>query len=177
MKKQIIVIGLQLFLAAMLYSQEYMSGELLDKDGIATKITDIRADGYVKGTYKGKSITIEFPKLKRIDVLGKSGQLLWSLRVTNVNGETFQLERAWMHTPDAKDDHGGAYKQIKLYYYDPISMEKKSDIIYTDHVKQLVFLSELGRLRFNERTNEFFPPDYVFDPFTGEQLKWKNPAY
>ena len=82
-----------------------------------------------------------------------------------------------MHTQDVLDKHGGAYEQIKYYFYDPISMEKKSQIVYTSHVKQLVFSSELGRLRFNTRTNEFFPPDYVFDPFTGEELKWENPAY
>ena len=44
-------------------------------------------------------------------------------------------------------------------------------------IKKLTFGGDIGRMRYNPKTQKFFPPSYNFDPCTGEQLIWKSPNW
>jgi hypothetical protein len=39
-------------------------------------------------------------------------------------------------------------------------------------VKRMVFSDDFGNMRINPKTNQVFPVDYNFDPYTGEELKY-----
>lgn len=149
---------------------EYISGDILDKNGNLTKISDIRADSYVAGEYKGKKIKINFSKLKRIDVISDR-----SVRVKNKQDSEFILEKARINTPN--NGCSGLCSTIIYRYFDPINMDKSSVKIRTSEITQLTLSSNIGRLRFNEKSKVYYPSDYLFDPFTGEELMWKSPEY
>ncbi len=142
--------------------QEFLKGTLVDQKGNVTKITRIVASGYIKGRYQGKDVEITFPHLKRLENLGNG---FW--RVTNTKGKQFNVENAEVYTHN---------KRIYYRYFSEIEMKEARQAISYADVRILSFDSELGRLKFNPRTGQYFPPDYIYDPFTGEELTWKNPG-
>ena len=155
-------------------AQEYMSGEVLTKEGAAIKISKIEAGDVVRGSFKGKELEIRFSKLKRIDLLSNE-----TIRVTNLHDKTFLVENAHLccfYDRSFSESHRWR-KGINFNYFDEITMEKKVLNLYTREINQIVLSSALGRLRYNERTRQYFPPDYLFDPYTGEELKWRSPEY
>lgn len=162
-----LILGIILSTGYAIAQAEFLSGGYLDNEGNLTKISRIRADGFVNGFYKGKTISIAFSKLKRIENLGNH-----VYRVTNLNGEMFNMEKCRMATHNSWDC-------LEFSFYDEISMEEKKFLLNgskkVNRFRAITFEPELGRLRYNQRTKQFFPPDYIFDPFTGEKLVWRNP--
>jgi len=138
------------------FAQEYLSGSIVDQRGNATKISRVRADSIIGGKFKGKDIKIKFLKLK------------------NKANKQFKIEEGYIVTPDRKKKY-----DIKYFFFDEISLEEKAVDIYDEHkvVNTITFGENIGRMKFNQRTKKYFPSDYIFDPFTGEKLTWKNPEY
>jgi len=151
------------------FAQEYLSGSIVDQRGNATKISRVRADSIIGGKFKGKDIKIKFLKLKKLEYLGN-----YTYRVTNKANKQFKIEEGYIVTPDRKKKY-----DIKYFFFDEISLEEKAVDIYDEHkvVNTITFGENIGRMKFNQRTKKYFPSDYIFDPFTGEKLTWKNPEY
>jgi hypothetical protein len=43
-------------------------------------------------------------------------------------------------------------------------------------VRSIVFARDSGKFRYNPRTNTYFPESFIYDPYTGEKLMWKDIA-
>lgn len=151
----------------------YLSGEIIDNQGNSTKITRIDGThGAIRGNYKGKNIKLEFPRLKSITMLNDGRDA----RVTNLKGTSFILTDVTVWT--TWDSRCGRY--LGYWYYDEISMQEKNYVLYNENnFHTLRFDVEGGEvggaMKYNPRTKEWFPPNYVFDPISGEKLIWKTP--
>jgi len=157
--------------------QEWISGFIQDDKGNITKIKRIKADGTITGNYKGKRNSISFKKLKRIDHIKND-----TFRVTNLANKTFTLEKCLI-TTDKINLHRDVMYYFTYYYYNDIAMEEKevdikntANISIMSTIKTLSFEASFGEKSYNPRTKQFFPPDYLFDPFTGEKLVWHTPG-
>ena len=173
-----IVIVAVLFMSptALSAGEEYLSGTFVDQEGNVTKISKIKAQGKISGKFKGQLMDIEFAKLKMIEKLGNGIN-----RVTNQEGKQFLLENAYVWTQYAYNNPKSRY-DFFYYFFDEISLEEVwTKTFKADDLREVMhsisFGDDLGRLKFNSRTKEYFPPDYIFDPFTGEELTWSNPEY
>lgn len=148
---------------------EYLSGSIVDMEGNATKISRIRADGVILGTYKAKDMRIDFAKLKKLENLGER-----TFRVTNKADKQFDIKDVSIYSFDPPNKE---YRQRKYHYLDEISMEEKTVAFKVGDIHTLTFGTDIGRLKFNQRTKQYFPSDYIYDPFSAEKLVWKDPAY
>lgn len=168
----ILTASLLLIVPAICIAQEYLQGQIVDQDGNVTNISRIKANGWVSGTHEGRDIKVPYSALKRIENLGNR-----VFRLTNKADAQFQIENAitWTETFGSS----GTPSAINYYYYDPISQSEQRIRLGTvevrNNINTITFSSEVGRLKYNPKTKQFFPPDYIFDPFSGEKLVWKNP--
>lgn len=142
---------------------EYMSGRLIDQQGNITKITAISASGYIKGRYQGKEVEIKFSNLKKLENLGQG---FW--RITNRQGKQFNIEQGEVYTHNTR---------IYYRYFSPIELKEAEQTVSYGEVRFLELGGEIGRLKVNQRTEQYFPPDYIYDPYTGEKLDWRNPGH
>jgi hypothetical protein len=147
---------------------EYMKASLTDHKGNTVQVSRIRASTEVKGKYKGQDLGVPLKNLKRVENLGNG-----HLRVTNLSNEQFTLEDATIW------NERGNYNYIRYWLYSDIDKQDKEKYVSSSEFVQglhtLALSSDVGRLKYNPQTKKYFPPDYIYDPFTGEKLDWKTP--
>ena len=147
-------------------ADEFMKASLADPMGNVVLLSKIDAATTVNGQYKGQDIRIPVRNLKRVENLGNR-----QLRVTNLAGEQFILETSWVENRPGE--------VIKYWIYSEIDGEEKETTMdyydFAERFHTLAFHSDIGRLKFNSKTKRYYPPDYIFDPFTGDELQWNTP--
>ena len=170
----IFLILFSLFVAFPVTSQaeEFLAGSIVSSDGSATRITKINTKAGLKATYKGKSISIRFRDIKKIERLG-DGKIF---RITNNADKVFQVEKVKFSSNTCWDCRKG-HEYIYFSYLDEISMSEKSHQIHQNSMVVLSLEGDAGRLKLNERTRELFPPEYLYDPISKEELVWHTPNY
>ena len=168
----IIFIALSLTLNLKAYAQNsvFQSGSIIYKDGTITPVTRFGEDTRITGIYNNKKITINITRIKRAESLDNK---IW--RLTNVQGEQFNVTVKYIYTK--KYDERAGY-QFKYYYFDKITLEEKS-VLHSqrDLITKVAAISmeiDIGKMIFNPRTEQYYPPDYMFDPYTAEKLIWKD---
>ena len=93
-----------------------------------------------------------------------------SLIVVNKQGDRYTLEDCI-----AGSLYGGAYGNVTYAYNDPVTASYKYSTAQVRDINHLVIGESIGRIKYNHKTKEYFPSMYVFDPFTGQKLKWSTP--
>jgi hypothetical protein len=86
--------------------------------------------------------------------------------VVSASGKRFTLT-------DAGIDIG----HLKYCYLDPVTESRK--FTYTPisgSITSIQMGDQVGAMKKNPATNEYFPATYSFDPYTGQKLIWANPA-
>ena len=61
-------------------------------------------------------------------------------------------------------------------YHDPITRKLKQSTAQWKDISHISIGDDAGDVKVNPTTGEYFPAMYVFDPFTGEKLKWATRA-
>ncbi len=149
-----------LLIAAPSLAQDYLSGSLIDPGGKTVVISRISARGTLSGVATGREVVFKFSELKKIEYLGER-----ICRATTRKGSTLLVEKAELRTP-------GQNKRVVYWSFAPGAREERQFILGNQSFNTLTFGGKPGRLKANRRTGQLFPPDYLFDPFTGEPLQW-----
>ena len=99
-----------------------------------------------------------------LGVSSSPGQMI----VVNRAGERFIIDEAQIRAP-----RSGA---VRYVYQHPISrvLEATSDRI-ENTVASITIGEYVGTMKHNPETGEFFPPTFVYDPYTGHRLGWATP--
>ena len=82
----------------------------------------------------------------------------------------------------AKAEGSPVYKtgergEINFYFYNHESGQEELFTICQAHVLIISFGEEAGPLKYNPRTDTYFPPNYTLDPKTRDLLVSKDPVY
>ncbi|WP_432823386.1 hypothetical protein [Trichloromonas sp.] len=144
-------------------ADEYLRATLVDHKGVSVKVSRILARGTIEGRMGGAVHEYRFSDLSRIENLGNE-----IFRVTTRQGQTRTLERVSLRTP-------GQTNRVVYWTFDKSSGVEKRFSLGLMGFHTLNFSGEAGRLKYNPDSGTYFPPDYIFDPFTGRQLVWKSP--
>ncbi|BCR03244.1 hypothetical protein DESUT3_03130 [Desulfuromonas versatilis] len=162
--KSWLLLVLALLLAGPASAQEYLSGQLIDPAGRTVAISRISARGVLSGVAGGREVAFEFAELRKIEYLGDR-----TCRATTRQGKTLLVEKAELRTP-------GQHKRVLYWTLDPATRQEREFVLGNQSFHTLSFSGKPGRVKTNPRTGQPFPPDYLFDPFTGESLQWRNPG-
>ncbi len=145
------------------WGDEYLSATLIDQKGKSVKISRILARGTVEGRMGGVVREYRFSELSRIENLGND-----MFRVTTGKGQTRSLEQVSLRTP-------GQTNRVVYWVFDKNSGTEMRFSLGLRGFHTLVFSGDAGRLKYSPDSHTYFPPDYLFDPFSGKRLVWKNP--
>ncbi len=161
-----IVGGLELSMA----SSDYTSGTILTKTGDAVRASRFERDQKVRGIYKGREITASLASLKSLEVMDRDKEG-FKLKVENSDGKQLILSSGTVSSK-YRNTAGAVY----FWVINPITnKEEKGNKRILSEIKSIIFGKDKGQLKFNPKTNQFFPSDYLYDPFTGEKLIWRDP--
>ncbi len=147
------------------FADDYLRGSLIGPGGKPVEISRISARGTIAGEFRGRKISFAFSELQKIENLGEK-----VYRVTTAKGQIRMLEKVELRTPGQND-------RIIYWSFDPRAREERRFVLGSQSFHTLAFTGAPGRLKANPRTGGLFPPDYLFDPFTGEKLQWHEPGY
>ncbi len=151
--------------ASAVVAQEFLSGTLISPTGQVQAISRIDARGTIAGSSAGKDVELPFSSLQKIEYLGSK-----IYRATTRQGKTYQIEKAELRTT-------GQNRRVVYWAFDDGGRTERQFVLGNQSFQSLFFEGAPGRLKFNPATGNYFPPDYIFDPFTGAQLQWQDPGY
>jgi hypothetical protein len=85
--------------------------------------------------------------------------------VVSRSGKKFSIEEAYVMP----------YETVIYHYYDPVTskLERAHSKIYGS-IQSIKIGEHLGTTKVNPETGEYFPASFIFDPYTGQKLKWAN---
>jgi hypothetical protein len=129
--------------------------------------------GYVGGKLGMQQVSYKFSELKTISFsnITKKYDGDGELIVIHKNGKRFTLTEAKVGNDRLNDG------LIDYVYPDPVSGDFKNGRTW---IKGTILNIEIGaitgKLKYNERTGEYFSAFFIYDPFTGEKLIWGTPG-
>ena len=138
--------------AAALAGETYLSGTIIGPKGQPIKATKIESNS-IQGRLKGNFMKIPFADLARIDNLGNE-----VAKVTNKDGKEFLLDRAKFRN------------DFKYSFFNEVIGKEQNAQGHWDGIQAIVFGQYSGQVKINPKTGRYFPIDYLFDPYTGEEL-------
>ena len=83
-------------------------------------------------------------------------------------GDRFTITNTWFYS---ENDQRASFQYV---YQDPITRGLKTSYASARQVSHITIGDDVGDLKVNPATGEYFPAMYVFDPFTGEELEWSS---
>jgi len=90
--------------------------------------------------------------------------------VVSRSDERFTLNRVYIYGLNWSDSRG----RIWYVYQDPITKERRKGHDRCRDISHIVMRKDVGPLKCNPKTREYFPAIYNYDPFTGQELTWTS---
>jgi hypothetical protein len=161
---------------------KWLSGEMVDIGGFATKMIKIRGDqsgGRIDGLAGGRKVSLGFDSLSRIEY---QGGLVFSIYLKD--GREIEISNGELFSGDVNGQGRGitCYKtgergEINFYFINHETGQEELFTICQAHVLIISFGKQAGPLKYNPKTDTYFPPNYTHDPKTQDPLISKNPVY
>jgi hypothetical protein len=139
---------------------------------------------YVEGKLEAQNVKYRFSELSEIlfvessTTYGYDRVLKGELIVISRSGQRFVLTEAyvWCWVNLNKNNVLSASNgKIYYTYIDPVTRSlRETDIFIKNTVSSIKVGIDVGSMKYNPSTKEYFPHCFVFDPFTGEKLVWKD---
>jgi len=151
------------------------SGSIYFRDGTSVSFNYLGNLKYVvKTAVRGKvgAQNVEFPfeELKEIHFANKNARYDGSpgsdLTIINEEEERFTLTNCVVWGGFSISGY------IAYVYNDPATKTLKVTYASICNNISLIVIGEVGDMKFNPKTGEYFPAMYIYDPFTGEKLIW-----
>ena len=131
-------------------------------------------DVYLHGKLGKKKVKYRFEELSEIYFLDKEksyaeGNENWhgTVLIEHRNKEkSFTLTDCWIQVGEQT---GALY----FVYHDTVfnkTYESWTNIL--DLVSHVLIGEKTGNFKYNPATKQYFPPSFIFDPYTGEKLEW-----
>lgn len=169
-----------LFSLSQLVSQGF-SGTIYLRDGSAISFShlgDLNSveNAHVAGKMGPHSLNYRLEELKEIIFVDKtkyysriSGEIASAI-IINKDGEQFTLDDCTFYGNWRNQSSAG---YIYFVTIDPITKQlKRNTLAIRNNVYRVVVGEDIGNIKLNPKTSQFFPPYYNFDPYTGQKLIW-----
>jgi len=179
MKKIIIVISMMILLSVIAVATDYWGGYIFFNDGNVLEVEKFdRIYAKVEGSGRYHEFD-EYPLYFRVTPEGIVREIGWDKIISiTLNGDEWEEEeiiniqlrdeRMW----DVYLDWG-YITWVEVDYYDEFSQElMKEKEFRMEDIKALVFSKDYGNMKINPETNQIYPHEYNFDPYTGIKLKY-----
>ena len=181
----IIALTAILFTAAV-HAETGYGGTIHYRDGTSVQfewfgdIDNVRR-AFLRGQIGARNVELDLHEVQEIifaepskhynaHVGGGAGQMI----VVNHEGERFNVVGGV--ASGIHDSYGRSYGRLEYVYQDPITrvLRATTDAIYLT-VASITIGEYVGNMKRNPETGEFFPPTFVYDPYTGHRLVWATP--
>lgn len=131
-------------------------------------------DAYLNGKLGKRRVRYRFEELKEIYFLetnksySKENENWYgSVMIEHRKKEKrFTLTDCWIHV----GDQSGALYYVYSDTCAKMIFEDWTNII--DEVSHILIGEHSGNFKYNPRTKQYFPPSFLYDPYTGEKLEW-----
>jgi len=164
---------------AAVHAETGYGGTIHYRDGTSVQFewfgnTDTVQPATLSGQIGARNIQLDFHEVREIiftepsksyaGTAGAAGQMI----IVNHDGERFNA-RGGVYV-------GGHWGVLRYVYQDPITrvLRATSDSI-GETIASVTIGEHVGNMKRNPETGEFFPPTFVYDPYTGHRLEWATP--
>jgi len=154
-----------IFLPALALAGEHTAGTMFNKSNQAIKVTGFDDECRVIGNLKGQRVSLPFTELKSLQVIGPDNQYSIIKVQSRKNETSFILNESYI-------DHGNRRGNLLYSFINPVTGNQEGSWINVKDIKSIILRDDFGPLKYNPKTEMFFPQDYVYDPYTGEKLIW-----
>jgi hypothetical protein len=167
-----------LFLSSISRSQDQrpgFSGTIVFRDGTYATFNYLGssrsvAKAVIRGYQGGRLVDVPFEECQEIDFLNKGARYDGTsgddVLVIKKNQERVTLTNCQVWA-------GGAMSGVIAYVFnEPATKALKETYAGINNSISQIILGDVGDLKYNPKTKEYFPASYIYDPFTGEKLVW-----
>ena len=131
---------------------------------------------FVDGKIGVRNATVELHELREVIFSEPSKHYapgearVGSMIVVNQAGERFTI------TGSIVSAQLGFAGVLRYVYQDAITNTlRQTDDSVRDTIASITIGEHVGNMKRNPETSEFFPPTFVYDPYTGHRLEWATP--
>ena len=169
-----------LLVTAAAHAETGYSGTIHYRDGTSVQfewfgdIDNVRR-AYLQGQIGARNVELDLHEVREIifaepskNYDSSSGSGAGQMIVVNHDGERFNIVGRVLD--------GRTTGQLVYVYQDPITrvLRATGDRI-RETVASITIGEYVGNMKRNPETGEFFPPTFVYDPYTGHRLVWATP--
>lgn len=182
--KRILVISVIMFSAGVLMAVDGYRATLCLENGNTVNVEYFGAEKGVdtyklRGLLNGQQVCYDlseiseviFSEYKTKSYMTEPSYVPGDAIIVSKKGKRFSLTDASIGC------HNLSLSRIYYCYLDPVTEAKMFS--YSLIFKKIVSINigdNVGSMKKNSATGEFFPAIYSFDPFTGQKLIWANPV-
>ena len=169
MKRSILLLIVATFAVNAFAADEVFKGYIITNKGNTIVAKEfVKPNRQLSVKYEGQDVKIPIEDIKKV-VFNKDNY--YSI-VTKRNGKEFKVKGSLWSLFQKRGKGYAGYVTYK--FHDEINEKLSQNRIDTDSVKVLVFDDDFGHVRVDAETNQTFPHDYLFNPYTGKELKLKS---
>ena len=175
----IIALG-ALLVTATAHAETGYSGTIHYRDGTSVQfewfgdVDNVRR-AFLGGQIGARNVELDLHEVREIvfaepskRYASRSGSSAGQMIVVNHDGERFNIVGGVVG--------GGAWSQLEYVYQDPITRVLRATRDNIQGTVASITIGEyVGNMKRNPETGEFFPPTFVYDPYTGHRLVWATP--
>lgn len=121
------------------------------------------------GKLGGQEVRFKLSEVKKLVFDHKGDD---TVMVVGKGGDRFTISPHEIRSDPNITGTGG----VGYVYHDPITRKLQYASAEYKHISHISIGDDAGDVKVNPTTGEYFPAMYVFDPFTGEKLKWSTRA-
>jgi hypothetical protein len=158
---------------------QHFGGTIVFRNGDKVEFTHLGATNnarqyYLVGKLGAKAVKFDLGELKEValaennrhygPLAGDGGTVI----ILNKDEERFTLTEAGF----LAEGFVGV-PPLEYTYFDVVTKKQRtSRAVLRDNVMSISIGRNVGNIKLNSKTGEYFPPLFVFDPFTGDRLVW-----
>jgi len=152
----------------------FRNGESVFFDHIGDTVRIYKTE--IDGKFGAKTVKYRFEDFKEVifadkncsynGVYSNNPTSEGTIIVINRQGERFTLTNCEVEV--------GGLSRVTYTYNDPITKSLRVSSAEIQEISHVIIGEDMGDMKYNPKTKEYFPAMYIFDPFTGEKLVWVN---
>jgi hypothetical protein len=158
-------------------AQQYYKGSIEMSEGNIisfeyTGLLDEPYECYIEGEMGSSEVRYSFSEIDGFAVvqMDDNGDLRDAMILNN--GESFPIRVSTIGDGDRASICWES--KIKYVFSDPVTGELNEGEVDLDNVKTVRIGESTGRMKKNPNTGEYFPAEFVYDPYTGDELVWSD---
>ncbi len=152
----------------------FRSGEVINYEYLGS-VNNIKTFG-VRGNLGSQFVTYNLSELSEVIFINPNADYrrnFSDIIIVNKNGKRYTLTDAYFYI--LHKDGPTAHSQIVYVFRDPVTNNlKTAPANIRNNVYSITIGNNIGKMRFNPKSGEYFPSTFIYDPYTGDKLVWAS---